>query len=116
MSRPLARQIYADVFARWPKQDLRPDWQLQDVLRKAVDERYPQFNAAAEREELLKARALQFLEQGRFQKRYKLQGSMLKPKSHPTYFEDLLREIEEAPKRSWFERLGKRLSGMIRLN
>lgn len=40
---------------------------------------------------------------------------MLEPKSQPTYFEDLVREIEEAPKRSWFERLSKRISGMIRL-
>lgn len=40
---------------------------------------------------------------------------MLQPKSQPTYFEDLVREIEEAPKRTWLERLGKRLSGMIRL-
>lgn len=40
---------------------------------------------------------------------------MLEPKSQPTYFQDLVREIEEAPRRSWLERLGKRLSGMIRL-
>lgn len=46
---------------------------------------------------------------------YKLKGPMLEPKSQPTYFEDLVREIEEAPKRTWLERLGKRLSGMIRL-
>jgi len=40
---------------------------------------------------------------------------MLEPNSQPTYFKDLVREIEEAPNRSWFERIGKRLSGMIRL-
>lgn len=40
---------------------------------------------------------------------------MLQPKSQPTYFDDLVREIEEAPNRSWFGRLSKRLSGMIRL-
>lgn len=40
---------------------------------------------------------------------------MLQPRSQPTYFDDLVREIEEAPKRTWLERLGKRLSGMIRL-
>lgn len=48
-------------------------------------------------------------------RQFKLKGPMLEPKSQPTYFDDLVREIEEAPKRSWFERLGKRLSGMIRL-
>lgn len=40
---------------------------------------------------------------------------MLEPKSQPTYFADLVQEIDEAPKRSWLERMGKRLSGMIRL-
>lgn len=46
---------------------------------------------------------------------YKLSSTMLEPKSQPTYFADLIREIDEAPKRTWLERLGKRLSGMIRL-
>lgn len=40
---------------------------------------------------------------------------MMEPKSQPTYFADLLQEIEEAPKRTWLGRLGKRLSGIIRL-
>uniref|UniRef100_A0A0B7K6G5 Uncharacterized protein n=1 Tax=Bionectria ochroleuca TaxID=29856 RepID=A0A0B7K6G5_BIOOC len=77
MSRPLSHRIYTEVLSKWPKQELRPDYQLQD---------------------------------------YKLSGQMLKPTSQPTYFDDLIREIEEAPKRTWFERLGKRLSGMIRLS
>ncbi|KAL6887470.1 hypothetical protein HDV57DRAFT_361309 [Trichoderma longibrachiatum] len=115
MSRSLARRIYSDVFAKWPKQDLRPDYQFQDVLGKVVDERFGAYKPAMETEELLKARALQFLVQNKFRDRYKLKGPMLQPKSQPTYFEDLVREIEEAPKRTWLERLGKRLSGMIRL-
>ncbi|EHK21074.1 hypothetical protein TsFJ059_004884 [Trichoderma semiorbis] len=115
MSRSLARRIYSDVFAKWPKQDLRPDYQFQDVLAKVVDERFKNYKPSIEPEELLKARALQFLVQNKFRDRYKLKGPMLEPKSQPTYFEDLVREIEEAPKRTWLERLGKRLSGMIRL-
>ncbi|KAG5946481.1 hypothetical protein E4U53_006581 [Claviceps sorghi] len=115
MSRSMARRIYADAFARWPKQDLRPDYQLQDILRAAVDERYKNLEPAMEAEEILKARALQFLVQNKYNERFKLQGPLLEPKSQPTYFNDLIREIEEAPRRTWLERLGKRLSGMIRL-
>ncbi|KAG6038689.1 hypothetical protein E4U41_003856 [Claviceps citrina] len=115
MSRSTARRIYADAFAKWPKQDLRPDYQLQDVLRAAVDERYRNFKPSMEAEETLKARALQFLVQNKYNDRFKLRGPMLEPKSQPTYFSDLVREIEEAPRRTWLERLGKRLSGMIRL-
>ncbi|PHH90053.1 hypothetical protein CDD83_4625 [Cordyceps sp. RAO-2017] len=115
MSRSLARRVYADVLAQWPKQDLRPDYQLQDVVRKAVDARFQSYTPSMEAEELLKARALQFLLQNKFHDRYKLRGPMLEPKSQPTYFADLVKEIDEAPKRTWFQRLGKRLSGMIRL-
>ncbi|KAM4055788.1 hypothetical protein HRG_008359 [Hirsutella rhossiliensis] len=115
MSRSLARRVYADALAQWPKQDLRPDYQFQDVLRMVVDERFQSYKPSMEAEELLKARALQFLVQDKFRDRYKLMGPMLEPKSQPTYFQDLVREIEEAPRRTWLERLGKRLSGMIRL-
>jgi cytochrome b pre-mRNA-processing protein 6 len=41
---------------------------------------------------------------------------MLEPNSQPTYFTDLVREIEEAPKRTWLQRMGLRLSGMIRMS
>lgn len=63
------RRIYSDVFAKWPKQDLRPDYQFQDVLAKVVDERFKTYNPSTESEELLKARALQFLVQNKFRDR-----------------------------------------------
>jgi cytochrome b pre-mRNA-processing protein 6 len=39
---------------------------------------------------------------------------MFEPKSNPTYYQDLVKELEEAPNRSWLGRIAKRLSGMIR--
>uniref|UniRef100_A0A8H7N4W7 Ubiquinol-cytochrome-c reductase complex assembly factor 2 n=1 Tax=Bionectria ochroleuca TaxID=29856 RepID=A0A8H7N4W7_BIOOC len=116
MSRPLSHRIYTEVLSKWPKQELRPDYQLQDVIRATIDKRFQAYQPSMEAEELFKARSLQFLQQNRWNEKYKLSGQMLKPTSQPTYFDDLIREIEEAPKRTWFERLGKRLSGMIRLS
>lgn len=66
---PTQRRIYSDVFAKWPKQDLRPDYQFQDVLGKVVDERFKTYKPSIEPEELLKARALQFLVQNKFRDR-----------------------------------------------
>ncbi|PHH74327.1 hypothetical protein CDD80_3166 [Ophiocordyceps camponoti-rufipedis] len=109
----VARRVYASVFAQWPTQALRPDYQLQDVLRQSVDERFKNYRPSMEFGELQKARALQLLVEDKFLQ--KLRGPMLEPKSQPTYFADLLHEIDEAPKRSWLARLGKRLSGLIRL-
>ncbi|KAF7562923.1 hypothetical protein G7046_g1180 [Stylonectria norvegica] len=114
MSRSLSHRIYTDAFARWPKQALRPDHQFQDVLGKAVTERYQGYKPSMEPEELLKARALQFLVQDKYNNRFQLKGRLLEPRSQPTYFHDLVTEIDEAPNRSWLERMGKRLSGMIR--
>lgn len=79
-----------------------------------MTERYQNLKPSMEREELQKARALQFLVQERYNDRFRLKGRLLEPKSQPTYFDDLIREIEEAPNRSWLGRLGKRISGMIR--
>ena len=38
----------------------------------------------------------------------------MQPKSNPTYYKDLITELEEAPKRSWLDRVKKRLGGMVR--
>jgi cytochrome b pre-mRNA-processing protein 6 len=40
---------------------------------------------------------------------------LFEPQSNPTYYKDLVKELEEAPKRSFWGRLAKRLGGMIRL-
>lgn len=39
---------------------------------------------------------------------------ILNPKSQPTYFKDLLREMEEAPNRTWLQNVSKKLTGMFR--
>jgi cytochrome b pre-mRNA-processing protein 6 len=47
-------------------------------------------------------------------RQYPARPSMFEPKSNPTYYKDLVKELEEAPNRSWLGRIAKRLSGMIR--
>ena len=39
----------------------------------------------------------------------------MKPRDNPNYYHDLLVEIEEAPTRSWTDRVKKKLLGMFRL-
>jgi cytochrome b pre-mRNA-processing protein 6 len=38
----------------------------------------------------------------------------MQPKSNPNHYTDLLKELEEAPNRSWLGRIGKKLGGLIR--
>lgn len=43
-------------------------------------------------------------------------GRLMKPRSNPTHYTDLIKELEEAPNRSWFGRMTKRLGGLIRFS
>jgi len=45
---------------------------------------------------------------------YKLAGTLTKPASNPTYYTDLMKEIEKAPTRSWLEATINRWKGFIR--
>lgn len=45
---------------------------------------------------------------------YTIKGSIMHPRSNPTYYKDLLRELEEGPKRSWFDRLMLKIGGLVR--
>ncbi|KAL1959882.1 hypothetical protein VTO42DRAFT_1027 [Malbranchea cinnamomea] len=59
--------------------------------------------------------ALYSLLENRYQNQYPLPGSLRHPRSQPEYYDQLMREFEEAPKRSWFGRLAKRAAGAVRL-
>ncbi|KAL2115205.1 hypothetical protein VTJ04DRAFT_10868 [Mycothermus thermophilus] len=96
------------VISRWPKATLRPDCQLRDVLAKRLEQQPGTLDVR-------QVNALSSLLENRYMTQSPMPTKMLEPKSNPTYYKDLLRELEEAPKRSWFGRIAKRLGGMIRL-
>ncbi|KAI1458624.1 hypothetical protein F4805DRAFT_119713 [Annulohypoxylon moriforme] len=99
------------ALSQWPKDTLRPQTQLQDVLRK----RFEQPSNLSEQDQLKQANALYSLINDRYKTKYPITGSLLNPKSHPTYFTDLVRELEEAPSRSYLESVWLRLKGIVRL-
>ena len=47
-------------------------------------------------------------------KQYRITGELLRPKSNPKYYTDLVKELEEAPNRTFLGRMAKRLGGIIR--
>lgn len=107
---------------RWPKDALRPDCQLQDVLAKRLDASnlVPFAQASlgpAEKQaaEFKQVNALYTLLENRYQTKYKLSDKMMKPKFNPTYYEDVMREVDEAPTRTWAHMIKNKLSGMFRL-
>lgn len=75
--RVLQQRIYAGVFSKWPKQELRPDYQFQDAVQEAVKNRMKSYKPSMEPEEVLKARALQFLVQDKFMTRVRLPSDVV---------------------------------------
>ncbi|KAI2602879.1 uncharacterized protein GGS25DRAFT_509026 [Hypoxylon fragiforme] len=101
------------ALAQWPKDTLRPQLQFQDVLRKRFEQQPSP--GVSEQDQLRQANALYSLLENRYKKKYPITGDLLRPRSHPTYFTDLVKELEEAPSRSFAERLWLRVKGLVRL-
>ncbi|RYP41937.1 hypothetical protein DL767_000674 [Monosporascus sp. MG133] len=102
------------ALSQWPKDPLRPQVQFQDVLRRRFEQQQQQ-QRTSEGELLKQANALYSLLDNRYKKKYPITGSILKPKSNPTYYSDLLKELEEGPRRSWLDRMLLRVKGFVRL-
>ncbi|KAI1424326.1 hypothetical protein F5Y12DRAFT_462390 [Xylaria sp. FL1777] len=114
MSRQAVRgqHLILRALSQWPKDTIRPEVQFQAILQKRFEQ--PKLDLS-EAEQLKQANALYSLLDNRYKKTYPITGSLLQPKSNPTYFTDLLKELEEAPKRSFFQRLLLRITGIVRL-
>lgn len=100
------------ALSQWPTGTIRPELQFQAVLRKRFEQ--PNVNLS-EAEQLKEANALYSLLGDRYKRTYPIRGSLLEPKSNPTYFADLIKEVEEAPTRSAWDRFLLRMKGLVRL-
>ncbi|KAH6844665.1 hypothetical protein B0I37DRAFT_416258 [Chaetomium sp. MPI-CAGE-AT-0009] len=118
-ARGAAANHFRGALSRWPKDPLRPECQLQDVLAKRLEKgRLAPVTAGATQEQadLKQANALYSLLEDRYKNKYRPATMIFEPKSNPTYYKDLVKELEEAPTRSWLDRLWKRLGGIVRLS
>ncbi|CZR57450.1 uncharacterized protein PAC_07339 [Phialocephala subalpina] len=127
MSKSIAYKHYIRALSRWPKDNLRPDCQFQDAMRKRIDRRFllassttPNAaravanSAVDERLELEQVNVLYSLLENRYSRKYPITGSLMKPASNPTHYADLVKELEEAPERSFWGRLTNRWKGFLR--
>jgi len=128
MSKSIAYKHYVRALSRWPKDTLRPECQFQDAMRKRLDRRFLPAsssgtqsaatavanNAVEERLESEQANILYSLLENRYSRKYPITGSLMKPASNPTHYEDLIRELEAAPQRSWLDRTLNRWKGFLR--
>ncbi|KIW69724.1 hypothetical protein PV04_05584 [Phialophora macrospora] len=68
-----------------------------------------------EETELRQVNALYALLENRFEKEYPIPQRVRHPRSSVSHFDDLIKELDEAPGRSWFTNVWNRLKGSVRL-
>ncbi|KAJ4288343.1 hypothetical protein N0V88_007381 [Collariella sp. IMI 366227] len=118
-ARSVAATHLRGILNRWPKDVLRPDCQLQNVLAKRLQSGVLAPKTAGVSQELADLRqvnALYSLLEDRYKNKHRAGDSIFEPKSNPTYYKDLIKELEEVPNRTWLQRLKKRLGGIIRFS
>ncbi|KAK2609430.1 hypothetical protein N8I77_002927 [Diaporthe amygdali] len=115
------RRTYTAALKHWPKDALRPECQLQGVLSKRLAEsnKFPGPDSSADPAK--QVNAFVSLLGNRYLARYptapapeSATGGMMIPRSNPTYYQDLMRDLEVAPTRSWVQRFGLKMKGMFR--
>jgi cytochrome b pre-mRNA-processing protein 6 len=115
----------AHILKHWPSDAVRPaSVSVQNYLqsRIALPKNEPTQSSTPETTPAPKAEisassvnALSALLENRFARAYPITEKIRYPASDPEYFDNLIREFDEAPNRDWFGRLKKRLGGILRL-
>ena len=102
---------YTRLLRLWPTDRLRPEERhFQRLIQTRIQHPPPSDTQVSH-----EANAGYLLLDNAFTKRYPLSHRMMQPQSDPAFYERLGREIDEAPDRSFFQRMAKKLKGMVRL-
>jgi len=124
MSKSIAYKHYLRALSRWPVDALRPETQFQNAVRRRIDKRFLPASASKdsatsttnEKAELEQANALYSLLENRYSNKYPVSSSFMRPASNPTYYKDLVKELEEAPARTWWGQMTNRWKGFLRFS
>ncbi|TIA25178.1 hypothetical protein D6C81_01998 [Aureobasidium pullulans] len=124
MSRAQASKHYARILSQWPVDRLRPEISFQSVLKKRLEAapvaqvnqaNTAQTQAPKARNELREINALYSLLENRYSSTYPLSNAMMHPASAPEHYTTLIKELDEVPDRTFFQRIASRFKGMVRL-
>ncbi|EXJ85187.1 hypothetical protein A1O3_05862 [Capronia epimyces CBS 606.96] len=132
--RSVAAQHWARIIKRWPVDRVRPEHisfqkVMQSRLQKAssptaatanvkanegqVSPATPQFDEAKEMRQI---NALYSLLEDRYFKAYPMPANLRNPQSMPTHYDDVIKEMDEAPTRTWIQSLIQRVKGSLRFS
>lgn len=108
----------------WPSDPVRPESvSVRSYLQKRLSEisKEPSNGHQQQQQQSVpiseaSVKALTSMLENRYAKLYPLPPNLRRPASNPDHYDNVIREFEEAPGRSWLERVRKRLTGLFRLN
>lgn len=136
----LAHKHWLRILHRWPVDLVRPKTvSFQEVMRQRLDNLSNPSTSASppttanikaneplvsvpepkkwdEKKEMEQVDVLYSFLEDQYSKAYPLPPALRNPASSPTYYDDLMRELEEAPGRSWFGSLVKKWKGFLRFS
>jgi len=69
-----------------------------------------------EQKEMKQVNALYALLENRFEKEFPTPRQVRHPRSNATHYDDLVREMDAAPQRSWFTNTWNRIKGSVRMS
>lgn len=116
-ARMLQSQI-TNIVKRWPADPVRPaSVSVQAYLESCLPLQGSKDGAVPKaRISQASLDAMFGLLRNRYLQRYPLPAKLRRPASNPDYYENVMREFQEAPNRSFMEKIKKRLAGMFRLS
>ncbi|KAK4695366.1 cytochrome b pre-mRNA-processing protein 6, partial [Lecanoromycetidae sp. Uapishka_2] len=136
MAKAIVQKHYLRIMNNWPADLLRPEVSFQKTIQKRIDTRLKasttptQDNVVSnqalasvptavpfdEKGELEQVNVLYSFLENRYTKKYPLSERMMKPVSNPEYYVNLMKELNEAPNRSWFNSVIARWKGFLRFS
>ncbi|KIW54448.1 hypothetical protein PV05_06805 [Exophiala xenobiotica] len=131
----VALKHWARIIKQWPVDKVRPEHvAFQKVMQHRLKELTSPTAAADnvkadgalvtpanptqpnQENEMRQINALYSLLEDRYLKEYPMPSKVRHPASRPTYYEDLVKEMGEAPTRTWAASMWNRISGMLRFS
>ena len=131
----VALKHWARIIKQWPVDRVRPEHvSFQKIMQTRIQNGSSPRAAAANvksnealvspveppqvnnEKEMKQVNALYALLEDRFAKAYPIPASLRNPASNPTHYDDVVREMEEAPTRSWVGSLLNNLRGKLRFS
>ncbi|KAK5108656.1 hypothetical protein LTR62_008147 [Meristemomyces frigidus] len=109
---------YSRLLSRWPTDRIRPvERHFQNLLRERIKQTIGSNTSTSTSTSNggREVNAAYLLLDNTFTKQYPLPEAMMKPASMPDHYTNLARELEEAPDRTWWGNMQKRLKNMIRM-